>query len=481
MAYTPVPFGEFAPDSATVGSGHLLEAYGVYPSTKGYEPVVGFTTTDASGTVAGASLGGLATTSFTGAGYFFLGTGGSLYLNTSSGVFLDLTRTVGGQYATSAPWVFARFGTSIIAVNETETVQYKADIGLAADDFVDMPYFAGAPAIGARASVVNTVGDFVFVGDFVGDEEGRTIQWSAINDPTSWTPGVGLSDVQTFPDGAAVMGITGDKTGYVLQEAAIRQFQFLPGDTTTVFEFNKLDGIPGCRTSRSWAAIADTVYYHSPNGFCEIGPRGFRRIGVGRVDDYLRANASDLGFNKNVHMVADLKTGRIIFGFTSTSGSGVILDSALIYDPALDRWGAISGGLSLHHFLPYVEHRGGSLVAAMPGVANSSNSRLGYLGSGSNLAATFTTADTEFLNGERTLVTGFRVQTDATSLTPSVITSGTLGGTETTTSGTLNTSSGNVDVLASGHYHRIKTQIAAAHTWTYAKGLLVKAQADGEL
>src|SRR4030095_6351753 len=95
----------------------------------------------------------------------------------------------------------------------------------------------------------------------------RMIIWSGVNDEGIWTPGTNLCDLQEFPDGGPVMGVDGGEIGYVLQQSAIRALQFLPGDTTFIFNFSRVLHERGCISKYGFTCIGNTLYFLSEDGF----------------------------------------------------------------------------------------------------------------------------------------------------------------------------------------------------------------------
>ncbi|MDT9694025.1 hypothetical protein Q5762_38010, partial [Streptomyces sp. P9(2023)] len=74
--------------------------------------------------------------------------------------------------------MYSQFGSSLIAANGADTLQYW-DLSTTSTTFVDLD--AGAPS----SKFVTVVRDFVVSGW----ESGNTnrVQWSGINDPTTWS------------------------------------------------------------------------------------------------------------------------------------------------------------------------------------------------------------------------------------------------------------------------------------------------------
>src|SRR5262249_43738354 len=61
-------------------------------------------------------------------------------------------------------------------------------------------------------------------------------------------------------DGGPVVGVAGDTIGFVIQDRAVRSMQFLPGDTTFIFNFTKIVQDRGCTSRYGYCTVADTTY-----------------------------------------------------------------------------------------------------------------------------------------------------------------------------------------------------------------------------
>jgi len=246
----PVQFGEWRPDVALLDTQFASEVENVFPGVNSYLPfpsLLPFVVTplpDACG------LYGARTSS--GEWVIFAGTPTKLY-KWFNNAWVDLTRTVGGNYNVAGDdlWMFEQSGTKLVAVNVNDKPQViDIDSGT---HFADL---AGSPP---RATNVKQVGDFLFLSGLSGTTgtapaavNNRCIVWSGVNDITMFNPGTNLCDMQEFPDGGPVQGVAGNEVGYVVQERQVMTMQFLPGDTTYIFNFSTFCTIAArCRNTVS--------------------------------------------------------------------------------------------------------------------------------------------------------------------------------------------------------------------------------------
>ncbi len=454
-----IPFGPFEPDAADLNAGVLSVASNVCPSKVGYSPFPQEVVLGSTNLYANPRGAALIQTSTTGAYSLYAGDSTTLSridssaLATIRGLNGGLTGPNSGEY-----WRFAKFGNYLIITNPNtapRVTDWTSAIGAATTAAL-----GGSPP---TATGVFTITDHVFLTGLSTNK--RSLQWSALNDHTGWTAGTNLSDTQEFPDGGDIQGIAGGESGYVIQQNAIRSYQRLPGDITTIFSFSKLEGIPGCVSSYAWASAAQTIFYYSEEGFCSIGPAGFNRIGAHRVDIWFKAKGIT---NTLIFAVSDPYNSRIYFYY----GTGT-----LIYDYALDRWSdsAMSSAL--------VDHIDGTGAGAQCTIAGATT-KLSQL-SGTALAATLTTGVFDLYQNtpaasQSALITAMRPLVNGAVTSVSTTASRTLTGSTTTTSSTTQETNGTYSLRAGGAYHKLSVVTTLANAATYHKGIQVWAQPDGE-
>lgn len=466
-----IPFGPLELDSsadAAINSGVSIEADLVYPGKRGFIPAKGVDSTASAISLndcAGACLIKTGTTSYrvyahkiaTGTHSirsFDSASFGAAYTGTEVGTGFSAPDT--GEY-----WRFAKFGNFLIAVQDNVDPQVLN--WSSAGSFGTL---SGSPP---RASGVFTIEEFVFLTGLASNR--RKLQWSALGDHTGWTVGTGLSDEQEFPDGEDICGIAGGKSGFVIQRQAIRSYQFLPGDTSTIFSFDKIAGVPGCSGLYAWAFAGQTLYYLSEEGVCAIGPGGFRRIGNSRVDSAFRAltEAQKL----SVIAIADPVRSCIRFSIPAVVLSGYI------YDYVFDQW--VGEPRTTQFLVDHLESTGGA--AQM--LVLFSDQKL-YSLNGNNEASALTTAPFSPFSqgpnfGKRATITAIRPITDGTinsvRVTPKDKPSGSYGDAITSTT---QESNGKFSILASGLYFKIRVVLSSNNGGSYIRGFEVWVDPAGE-
>ena len=81
------------------------------------------------------------------------------------------------------------------------------------DTSTDFAALGGSPPTFRHTAVIN---NFVVTG-FQPTARNR-VQWSSVNDATSWTAGTNQADFEDLPEGGVVTGVTGGQFGLIFQE-----------------------------------------------------------------------------------------------------------------------------------------------------------------------------------------------------------------------------------------------------------------------
>ena len=327
----PIEFGEWRPDIALLDTKFASEVENVFAGVNSYLPcpsLLRFATTALPNPVCGL----YAARTLSGGWKIYGGTRTKLYVWGLAG-WTDISRTVGGAYnvAEGDLWSFEQSGTKLVAVNSNDDPQV-VDI----DSGLNFAALAGSPP---KAGNVKQIGDFLFLSALANSPPtwtNRMIIWSSINDITGWTIGLNLCDMQEFPDNGPVQGIAGAENGYVVQDRGIRTIQFLPGDTTFIFNFNRVLHDRGSISKYGFTAIGDVLYFVSEDGFYAISGQQVMPIGADKVNDWWLAH-SDIDRRNVVQAIAGVNKPRMVWAFHLTSASHVY-DQEIIYDWSNQRW-----------------------------------------------------------------------------------------------------------------------------------------------
>jgi hypothetical protein len=333
MPKVPVMWGEWRPDLATLDTQFAQDVENVFPGSNSYLPVPELASfSDAAippPPLFDNCVGLTAARMTTGEWQVYGGTATKLYKWTLHG-WTDVSRTTGGAYhvdASEEKWSFAQFGKYLFAVQSGDVMQ-RIDVD-AGTNFEDSP---GSPPL---ARSVRTIGDFLILSGLVSNR--RKMIWSGINDPFGWVPGINLCDEQEMPDGGPIMGVAGDKIGYIVQDRAIRLMQFLPGDTTFIFSFSKVVYDRGSISPYGFNSIGDTLYVLCHDGFYALSGATLISIGHEKVNEFFLAN-SDIGRRNLVQAFAAV---RPFIGWAYHSSSGTpdrYYDRVIIFNWNNQRW-----------------------------------------------------------------------------------------------------------------------------------------------
>jgi hypothetical protein len=488
MAKANVPFGEWRPDIATLDSQFANVADNVYAGINSYKPIPSLLPFSAP--IPDAPVQGLtAARALDGTWKVYAGTQTKLWSWTNSAGWVDVSRTTGGAYNVLRDelWSFAQFGQNLIAVqsqNEPQTI--NVDTGTA---FANL---GGSPPL---AHTVAQIGDFIVLAGLVSNP--RKIQWSAISNPTGWTPAVNLSDIQEFPEGGPVTSVQGGEIGYVVQDRAIRTMQFLPGDTTFVFNFSRVLRDKGCISPYAAITVGNVLYFLAEDGFYSITGQGIVPIGQDKINEWFLANSDE--FRRNQVQIAVSNKPYVVWAFHS-NGATPTYDRMLIYNWSNGRWttGTVSAFAwaqlsttpldldttgtepgddlldSTAHGLDSYGYKGGRPFVC----AFNQQGQLCAL-NGPNLLATMETPETHLVPGQRAFVSDVYPLADASGGLVAVATrerlqDAVIWGPQFSLEVT-----GSASVLTSSRLHRFRVIIPQNEVWTHAQGVLAEAQPDG--
>ena len=165
----------YAPDADPSIIGVITSASGVVPSLRG---IKGAPSPVSAGmaTLAATCVGSAFLTKLDGTTRFLAGAPQKIY-EAGNSTWTDVSRAATYTTGLTGVWRFAQQGNVSFAANGADTIQASVSTGA----FSCVP---GAPI----ASIVETVGKFVFAANTSGNSS--TIQWSALNDYTSWSASV---------------------------------------------------------------------------------------------------------------------------------------------------------------------------------------------------------------------------------------------------------------------------------------------------
>jgi len=489
MAKVPVAWGEWRPDVATLDTQFANDVENVFPGSNSYLPVPSLAPFSDAVVPPPPSteriVGLFSARATTGEWKIYAGTPTKLFTWTMLAGWSELG--TGYHVPEGELWSFAQFGKWVVAV-QIGDLPVRADVD-AGGTFATF----GAPI----AHNVRTIGDFLILGGLASNR--RKFMWSAINDITGWTIGLNLCDEQEMPDGGPVMGLAGDKVGFIVQDRAVSLLQFLPGDITFIFSISKIVYDRGSVSEYGFTSIGDNLYLLCEDGFYAVSQGNLTPIGHEKVNDWFLAN-SDPGRRNVIQAITAVKP-YIFWAYHSSPGTPVgYYDSVILFNWTNGRWARMKVNAQMWATVATVnldlDTTGSEPGDALLDSTARSLDSFAYMGgrprvaavdpagylvdlTGPNLQATLESGEAHLSPGTRAMVgdvypladgvdgviyDGFRerLQDDVqwTQAFPIEIT-------------------GSAAVYNSARLHRFRHIIPRDTKWTHAQGVVVDAQQDG--
>jgi hypothetical protein len=473
MAITRVTFGEWLPDQPGV-IGALTTAKNCYPKAVGYGPfpqevdyssAAPQTLTNAS---AARDSNGLTN-------IYASGTTRLYKLNTTTFGFDDISAAT---YSGTTGWKFTQFGNSLIAANESNTMQYI--------DVMSGTTFANLAIDAPKAKFVTVVRDFVVSG-YQNANKSR-IQWSGINNEKTWTTSATTqADFQDLPDGGFVQGVTGGEFGLVLLERSIVRMSYV--GTPLIFQFDNIARNRGCFEPNSVIQWQGITYFLGDDGFYACDGQNLVNIGAEKVNRYF-FNTLREEVLTTMSAAVDPINNLIVWGYPSTD----LNYRALIYHITTKRWSYADSTATrvAPVSTPSVTLEGlDNFSASIDALSVSLDSRtwlggklllLGINGSklitfsGASKTATIETADIS-ADANQSMVTMIKPIVDNGTGSASVASRLQLNQTVSFPTVTAANSENRIGTRSYGRYHRVKLEPSG--NWTTAIGMDVDIQSAG--
>ena len=473
MAITRVTFGEWLPDQPGV-IGALTTARNCYPKAVGYGPFpqeVDYS--DDAPQALTAAAAAKDTNSIT--SIYAAGTTRLFKLDTSDFSWDDISATT---YSGTSGWKFTQFGNSLIAANESNTMQFI--------DVMSGTTFANIAVDAPKAKFVTVVRDFVVSGYQTANKS--RIQWSGINNEKTWTTSATTqADFQDVPDGGFVQGVTGGEFGLVLLERSIVRMSYV--GTPLIFQFDNIARNRGCFEPNSVIQWQGITYFLGDDGFYACDGQNLKNIGAEKVNRYFfnSLKESDLG---SMSAAIDPINNLVVWGYPSVDTDYRVL----IYHIATGRWSYSDSSATrvAPVSTPSITLEGlDAFSASIDALGVSLDSRnwlggklllLGIKGSklitftGAAKTATIETSDIES-PANQSMVTMIKPIVDNGTGSASVASRLQLNQTVSFPSVTAANSENRIGTRSYGRYHRVKLQPSG--DWTTAIGMDVDIQSAG--
>lgn len=476
-----VPFGEWLPDQPEHLNPGANVAKNVYYALQGYKPFKSLVAYS-SNTISANARGAGSFRDNTNTVYNFVATNTNIY-QLDSGTFTSRKGSLTG--GNTDFWTFTQFGNYVIASNGVDAPQYYL-MGTSTN-FANLSAIAtdGTPPLFRVSGVIR---DFLVTGNI--SNATNRIQWSGINDISTWTEGSKSADFQDLPgSGGRVVAITSGEVGYVFRQNQIVRMDFVGG--ATVFRLSVISPNRGAVYGKTVCQDNRRVFFYADDGFFQIDGDNIIAIGAEKVNRFFESNLNK-AFSDRIVSAVDPFNQLALWLYPSannTNNTTGICDRILIYNYATQKWSIAEASASTI----FTQFVGAYTVELMDIISqNLENINIAldtdfwnggqlYLGAidsdykaaifaGNQLEAEIETSELEIFPNNRANITGIRPIVDATA-TVTIKTRERLADSEVESSSSTMTNSGLNPVRKSGRYIRANVKIASGTDWNHAQGV----------
>jgi hypothetical protein len=482
-----IPFGEWLPDQPEYNNPGANTANNVYfaaSSYKRFPSLVNYSTNNISKDSRGAgSFRDNSNTVFN-----FVATNTDIH-QLASGTFTS--RKSGLTGGNTDYFTFTQFGNYIIASNGIDAPQYYL-MGTSTN-FADLSSIATSGSV-PTFKVSGVIRDFLVTGNHTNNS--NRIQWSGINDISTWASGTKQSDLQDLPgSGGQITHITSGEISYIFRQNQIVRMDYVGG--ATVFRLSVISPNRGAVLGRTVCQDNRRVFFYADDGFYELNGDQVVSIGAEKVNRFF-----DLDLNKaytdRICAAVDNQLAMWLYPSASdTSNTTGICDKVIIYNYATQKWSTADASASTI-FSQFVGAYTVELMDLISGNLDNINIALDtdfwnggqrYLGaidnnykaaifSGTDNEGTIETREMELFPGHRSSIVNVRPIVDATS-TVTIQSKERLADISTESSSSTMVASGDNPVRQSGRYFKIKVKTPSGSVWTHAQGVDVIASRIG--
>lgn len=491
-----LPLADWAPDRTDLGNPAATVFNGAIATANGARPVKSLSAL--SNAMAFRARGAFSAKNATGIVSTYTSDVANLYRLSGS----TLTDVSGATYATASDdvWEFIKFGTKVLATNFTDPIQ-GATVGTG--NFSDHLTSTLKP----KARHMSVVRDFVVLGntnDGTDGEQRQRVWWSAINDSLDFDPDAATQcDFQDIQDGGAVQKVLGGaEYGLVFMEDAVERMTY--NSSGLVFQFDRVDRRRGTPIPQSVIGFGRSVFFISEEGFMVTDGVTTTPIGQNKVDRTFW-NQFNLSNKSLMSAAVDPVEKVVMWAFPGTGNTG-LPNKRFTFNWADNKWSeqdidvewifrsmaqsATLDGLDVSHGTDIDD------AGLFPDSWDSSTYATGEfkLGgidtahmygefTGTNIAATLETTETNLFPGRLADVTGVRplIETAGGSVSTTCAVAGRLNQQESVSydaAAAINTD-GFCPVLNSNRFHRFRTSIPADDDWTDCQGVAIHATPAG--
>lgn len=489
-------FSQWAPDSPDFETDTDTEALNVIPAQNSYRP---FPALAAVTSALGARCqGAFFARNNAGQGAIFAGTGTKLYKTdgtSSFSTFTDVSRLVGGAYATPSDgvWTFTQFYDDVIATNGVDAPQKFA---VSAD--ANFSALGGSPLVSLYCAAAR---DFLFL---LNTSSGiNHLAWSGLGNDATWTQSqTTQADNQFLSTGGRIQGAFGGEYLVILQEFSIKRVNY--SNVPAVFDFLSIsDEMGSALPGQAIARYLNRIWCIDRTGFFEISNgQDITPIGEQRVDRWFWANVNPI-FLYRVTAAVDPVSSLVVWAFPDNDSNASGDPNHLIcYQYDVKKWSHCSvtsfemiwsGATQASYTMDSLDNLTTNLdtftipldsssligpASRLLGGATSTHA-IGFF-NGANLAARVRTQEVELSKNRRSHIRCVRPACDGGTPTVTLGTRNRLIDSVTYGSAVTVDTDGRCWVDADARYIRGQIDIPAGSTWTHIQGLDdIEARASG--
>ena len=484
-----IPFGEWLPDQPEYlnpGANTANNVYFAAQSYKRFPSLVPYSSNNMGKDSRGAgSFRDNSNTVFN-----FVGTNTDIY-QLDGGSFTSRKGSLTGTNTDF--WTFTQFGNYVIASNGVDAPQYYL-MGTSTN-FANLSSIATSGTVPVFR-VSGVVRDFLVTGNH--STASNKIQWSGINDITTWAAGTKQSDSQELPgSGGEIVHITSGEIGYVFRQNQIIRMDYVGG--ATVFRLSVISPNRGAVYGRTVCQDNRRVFFYADDGFFEVNGDQVIAIGAEKVNRFFDLDLNK-AFSDRICAAVDPFNQLALWLYPSkndTANTTGICDKILIYNYATQKWSTADASASTI-FSQFV---GAYTVELMDIISENldninialdtdfwsggqlllgaiDNDYKAAIFSGTENEGTIETRELELFPGHRSSITNIRPIVDATS-TVTVKSRERLADNPTESSTSSMVASGDNPVRQSGRYFRFKITTPSGSVWTHAQGVDINASRIG--
>ena len=479
-----LPFGEWLPDQPDHLNPGSTVATNVYHAQSSYKPVKGLVAYSGASNVTQNAKGAGSFRDNTNTVFTFVGTKDNIYKLTS-GTFTSVKGSLTISGGDTDFFTFTQFGQYIIASNGVNPPMYYL-MGTSTN-FATLQSIATSGTVPSKFRVSGVIRDFLVTGNI--ENAKNRVQWSGINDISTWEAGISSSDLQDLPgSGGQVVAITSGEVGYVFRQNQIIRMDFVGGNT--IFRFSVISPNRGAVYGQTVCQDNRQIFFYADDGFFQINGDQVLPIGAEKVNRFFE-NDLNKAYPDRITSAVDPFNTLAIWLYPSKNNPNTtgICDRLLIYNYVTQKW-SLANVKASQIFKQFVIINTVELMDLVSENLDEINISLDtpywtqgqlYLGaidenfkaaifSGKNLEAELETKEAEIFPGARANITGIRPLVDA-SANVIVKTRDKLADAVTSSASSTMNSSGINPVRKSGRYFRANVKIPADSIWSHAQGI----------